>query len=394
LKLLHTADWHVGKTVRGRSRAAEHEAVLAEIVGVAHREAVDLVVVAGDLFDTAAPTPESERIVYQTLLGLSAHGSRPVVVVAGNHDNARRLDAVSPVFGTGSVHVTGRIARPDDGGVLSFDLAGHPVRVALLPFVSQRSIVTADQLMSADADQHALAYAERLGRITDVLASAFTDDAVNLVVAHAMVAGGLLGGGERSAHTIFDYAVPAGTFPVQTHYVALGHLHRTQRIDGPCPIWYPGSPLQMDFGEQADTKHVLVVDAAPGVPAKVTQVALESGRRFRTVSGTLAELAGAVVDGSDDFVRVIVREQGRVGLADEVRDLFPEAVDIRVEAPDADVGAPSSVAIDQRSPHELFADYLTAQQIDDQRLLDLFDQLHDQVLVGGELAGEEAGDAT
>jgi DNA repair protein SbcD/Mre11 len=388
VKLLHTADWHVGKTVRGRSRADEHEAVLAEIVGVADSEAVDLVVVAGDLFDTAAPTAESERIVYQALLGLSAQGDRPVMVVSGNHDSARRLEAVSPVFRAGGVHVAGRVTRPDEGGVLTLDLAGHPVRVALVPFVSQRSIVTADQLMTADADQHAMAYAERMRRIAEVLASAFTDDAVNLVVAHAMVTGGVLGGGERSAHTIFDYAVPATAFPAHAHYVALGHLHRTQRIDGPCPIWYPGSPLQMDFGEQADAKHVLLVEARPGVPAKVTQVALESGRRFRTVSGTLAELAAAVVDGSDDFVRVVVREPSRVGLADEVRDLFPEAVDIRVELGEPDREVPAA-SFDQRSPRQLFADYLIAKDIDDPRLVDLFDELHDEAL-----ASDEVLDAT
>ena len=90
VRVLHTSDWHVGKAIRGRSRAAEHQAVLAEIAGVAEREDVDLVIVAGDLFDTAAPTPEAERIVYRALLDLAA-GGRPVVVVAGNHDSAARL---------------------------------------------------------------------------------------------------------------------------------------------------------------------------------------------------------------------------------------------------------------------------------------------------------------
>ncbi len=362
--------------------------MLSEIVDIADREAVDLVVVAGDLFDTAAPTAESEHIVYQALLGLSAEGDRPVVVVSGNHDSARRLEAVAPVFEMGRVQVVGRVRRPDDGGVLSFDVAGHPVRVALLPFVSQRTIITADHLMAGDADEHAMAYAERLRRIADILSAGFADDAVNLVVAHAMVTGGVLGGGERSAHTIFDYSVPAGAFPAHAHYVALGHLHRTQRIDGPCPIWYPGSPLQMDFGEQSDTKHVLVVEAEPGKPAAVRPIDLESGRRFRTVSGTLAELAAAVVPDSDDFVRVVVREPGRAGLADEVRELFPEAVDIRVELPD-DLDRSPSHGADQRSPHDLFADYLQASNIDDPRLLALFDDLHDEAL-----AADGALDAT
>src|SRR4029450_13021080 len=92
VRLLPTSDWPVGRAIRGRSRAAEHRAVLAEIAAVADRDEVDLVVVAGDLFDTAAPTPEAERIVYRALLDLAA-GGRPVVVVAGNHDSAGRVGA-------------------------------------------------------------------------------------------------------------------------------------------------------------------------------------------------------------------------------------------------------------------------------------------------------------
>src|SRR5690349_2130715 len=104
MKILHTADWHVGKTVRGHSRADEHRAVLDELVAVAEAREVDLVIVAGDLFDTASPTPESEQIVYQALLGLRATGAQ-VVVIAGNHDNPHRLLAVAPLFGELAVRV-------------------------------------------------------------------------------------------------------------------------------------------------------------------------------------------------------------------------------------------------------------------------------------------------
>src|SRR5680860_969681 len=96
MRILHTADWHVGRTIRGRSRAAEHLAVLAEITAIARAEAVDLVLVAGDQFDTAAPSPEAERIVYRALLDLAEVA--PVVVVGGNHDSAQRLEAVAPLL--------------------------------------------------------------------------------------------------------------------------------------------------------------------------------------------------------------------------------------------------------------------------------------------------------
>src|SRR5213079_1851791 len=110
------------------------------------------------------------------------------------------------------------------------------------------------------------------------------------------------------------------------HYVALGHLHRAQPVPSPSKAWYAGSPLQLDFGETADEKCVLVVEAEPGKPARVEPRPLKSGRRLRTLRGTLAELAG--LDTGDDYLRVVVRESARAGLGDDVRALFPDAVEV------------------------------------------------------------------
>jgi exonuclease SbcD len=356
--------------------------VLTDLVRLADTEEVDLVLVVGDLFDSAAPTPEAERLVYRTLLDLGRDG-RQVVVVAGNHDNPRRLAAVAPVFDQANVHLHTAVLRPDQGGVLSLEAGGVPVRLALLPFVSQRHVVDADALMGAHGDEHALTYAERTRRILDALATGFEEHTVNVVVAHAMVADGVLGGGERSAHTIFDYWVPATAFPASAHYVALGHLHRAQRIAGACPIWYPGSPLALDFGEQDDDKGALVVEALPRTPASVDAVRLHGGRPFRTVAGTLEELAAQVLPDDLAYVRAIVREPARVGLADEVRELFPDVVDVRIEAPSS-ASASSDGGVDPlgtaATPAEQFAGYLGSRGIDDPRLVALFDQLHDDAV--------------
>jgi DNA repair protein SbcD/Mre11 len=381
MRLLHTADWHVGKTVRGRARTDEHEAVLAHLVELADTEEVDLVLVVGDLFDSAAPSPEAERIVYRTLLDLGRDG-RPVVVVSGNHDNPRRLAAVAPVFDHSNVHLHTSVVPPDRGGVLALEAGGVPVRLALLPFVAQRHVVGIDELMGAAADQHALQYADRVRRIIEVLATGFEDHTVNIVVAHAMVAGAVTGGGERSAHTIFEYALPSTAFPASAHYVALGHLHRGQQLPGACPIWYPGSPLALDFGEQHDVKGALLVEALPRTPARVEPMALTGGRAFRTVTGTVAELARQVREGDDSYVRVVVREPGRAGLADEVRALFPEAIEIRVEPPEGVRPArPDDDPTGERAtPRQQFAGYLGARGIDDARLVTLFDELHDDAV--------------
>ena len=379
MKILHTSDWHVGRTIRGRSRAVEHQAVLDEIVGIATTEAVDLVLVAGDQFDTAAPSPESERLVWQALLDLANTGAR-VVTVAGNHDNPGRLQAVAPLLALRRIHTGAHLAKPDAGGTIDVTLdSGETARIALLPFLSQRGIVRADELMQLDADQHSQQYDGRARLILERLCSGFATDTVNLAVTHLMVTGGTLGGGERSAHTIFDYAVAARAFPVTAHYVALGHLHRAQQIPAGAPVHYSGSPLQLDFGETADTKSVTIIQASPGQPAEVRTVPLSAGRRLRTLRGTLEDLEAQRDTTGDDYLRVVVRGDRRAGLADLVREWFPHAVDVGVEAPaDETLDRPERGL--GRSPHELFAEYLTERGATDERVLALFDELLDGIV--------------
>jgi exonuclease SbcD len=378
MKILHTADWHVGRTLRGRSRADEHRQVLAEMVGIARAEAVDLVIVAGDLFDSAAPPADAEELVYEALLGLAASGAE-VVVIAGNHDSAYRMKAVRPLLGLTRIHTAPFPVRSDEGGVLRFRTkSGEDARIAVLPFVSQRGIVKADQLMAGDADEHAQAYGDRCRRIMAHLAESFSPDCVNLVVSHLAITGGDLGGGERPAHTVFDYFAPAQIFPPTAHYVALGHLHRSQAIAGACPIWYPGSPLQLDFGDSEEQRSVLLVNASPGKPARVESRALTAGRPLRTISGTLRALEGMIGSVGDAFLRVVVHESARAGLADEVRALFPNAVDVTIRSEDA-VEVKRDDRSLSRSPVELFEQYLREKNVDDAALVALFGELLEEV---------------
>lgn len=377
MRLLHTADWHVGKLIRGQSRADEHRAVLREIADIAGRESVDVVLVAGDLFETAAPGPESEHIVYRALLELAQVA--PVVVIGGNHDNPRRLQAVAPLLELGRVRLLGEVTRPADGGVADLAVAGTSLRLALVPFVSKRGIVRADALMRDQAFELNQAYDQRMKEVVAGLCEGFAADTVNVVCGHLFAAGGTMGGGERSAHTVMDYSVSALAFPVTAQYVALGHLHRAQDIPGATRIRYSGSPLQLDFGEAADTKSVSVVDLEPGRPAAVWEVPLTAGRALRTIRGTMADLEAAVGTTGDAFLRVEVTSARRAGLADEVRALFPHAVEVVVRAP-ADDERPARVRREGASPSELFAAYLADEGVEDPRLLPAFEALLEEAL--------------
>lgn len=373
MKILHTADWHVGRTIRGKDRSHEHEQVLAEITDLAVKEQVDLVILAGDIFDAAAPPPEAERIVYRSLLDLAAVA--PVVAIAGNHDHPRRLEAIAPLLELGRVTVAGLVHPPDQGGLLQIKTEhGEPVFIALLPFVAQRYLVRFDQLMKDEKFQHDVAYSERIGRLIGELCAPIPTDVIGILTSHLMVVGGTLGGGERSAHTVFDYAVPATHFPGSLHYVALGHLHRRQRVPAAAPAWYAGSPLQLDFGEEKDEKGVLLIEAVPQQPAMVREVNLKGGLRLRTLRGTFEQLVAMVDQQDDAHLRIVVEDSVRPGLNDEVRSLFPNAVEVKISQEPAGQAAAKPVRIG-RPPGELFAEYLDHQGEKDSRLLALFQDL-------------------
>jgi exonuclease SbcD len=188
-----------------------------------------------------------------------------------------------------------------------------------------------------------------------------------------------MGGGERLAHTIFEYCVSATGFPASAHYVALGHLHRAQQLGSQPPVWYCGSPLQLDFGETDDRKCALVVEATASTPARIEEVVLTSGRRLRKIVGSLTDLEAIAGSTGEDYLRIVVRGDVRAGLAEDVRALFGEhTIDVMIQTDaEADLGMDPR-AHETRSPKELFREYLAEKKVKDERVLALFDELFEE----------------
>ncbi len=294
---------------------------------MAEAESVDLVVVAGDLFDTATPTAESERIVYRALLDLAA-GGRPVVVIAGNHDSAQRLAAVAPLSEASGIHVASSIRPPARRRRARARRRRASARcVALVPFPSQRYVVTADHLLARRRRRRQPAlprpggpHRRRAHR--------------RLPCRHGQPGGRpphgpgrQAGGGERGAHTVFDYWVPAVAFPSTAHYVALGHLHRAQRLDGPgaAPLLRLAAAARLRRGGQravGERGRGPARAAGPGAAGARST----AGRRLRTLRGTRGRRARAGRP-SRRWPRPTCAScwtsPARVGLADEVRAAVP-----------------------------------------------------------------------
>ena len=234
IRLLHTSDWHLGRTIRNRPRTEEFAAVLDEVVGIARSTSgVDGVLVAGDLYDSRAPAPEADAILVETLVHLHEAGdpaswrsaattTRP----SGSRHSRRCMRAVGAT-------VVGNVRRPDAGGVVELTSrdGGTSALIACVPFVPERKFATTAALFDAPESWYAT-YADGMGNLLDAFAAAFRPDRVNVLMAHLYADGSLLGGGEREVTVGLEYAVSPARLPADASYLALGHIHRPQRVAG------------------------------------------------------------------------------------------------------------------------------------------------------------------
>jgi exonuclease SbcD len=379
MRILHTSDWHVGKVLKGRPREKEHTAVLAEIIEIAAREKPDLVIVAGDLYDTAAPSSASTKLVTRALSALRRTGAR-VVAIGGNHDNGPALDALRPWADAAGIELRGSVGdNPADLVISGTTAGGEKWQLVTLPFLSQRYAIRAAEMYELTAAEANQTYADHIARLIERLSDKFSEPGVvNLLTAHLTIVGASSGGGEREAHTVMGYAVPSTVFPRNAHYVALGHLHRAQQVIAPCPTRYSGSPLAIDFGEEENVCSVAIVDVAVDKAARVRDVPITGAQSLRTVRGTLEQLA--TVNLPDAWLRVLVRETPRVGLREDVQELLPNALEIRIDPDMIPNQAGERMAQRAgRSPRELFGDYLDTRGDAQDGVRELFDELYDEV---------------
>jgi DNA repair protein SbcD/Mre11 len=379
MRILHTSDWHVGKVLKGRDREDEHKLVLADIVKIAEVERPDLVIVAGDLYDTAAPAPSAVRLVTRALSALRRTGA-DVVAIGGNHDNGQALDALRPWADAAGIVLRGSVRdNPAELLITGQTVDGDRWQLVALPFLSQRYAIRAAEMYDLTAAEASQTYADHIARLIGRLSATFAEPGVvNLLTAHLTVVGASTGGGEREAHTVLGYAVPATVFPAGAHYVALGHLHRAQQVVGPGPVRYSGSPLAVDFGEEENIPGVAIVDVGTDKAARVRDVPVTSAKILRTVRGSLEQLA--TVKLPEAWLRVFVREAPRVGLREDVQELLPNALEVRID-PDMlpDPKAQQMAQRSGRTPRQLFGDYLDSRGNTEDGVRELFDELYEEV---------------
>lgn len=299
-RILHTADWHLGKSLNEQSREDEQALFLGWLLKQVVEHKVDVVLVAGDVFDTANPPKSAEQLYYNFVADLNLQTSASLVLVAGNHDSASQLEAPKRILKALRTHVVGAMAEHPADRILCLPSDQDPkVAIAMMPFLRERDIRLA-RLGESNAEVQA--------QVRDGIVAAYreTADAVKkaglkcpvIATGHLTVAGAASSDSERDIHIGGLGAVDASVFPPEFAYVALGHLHRPQATDKQGRVRYSGSPIPLSFSEVTDKKEVRILDVDGGA-IKDFGLPIPTFRKIiqlKTTSDTLSEDLRRVVD--------------------------------------------------------------------------------------------------
>ncbi|MGN7357783.1 exonuclease SbcCD subunit D [Paenibacillus sp. SAF-054] len=274
MRILHTGDWHFGKTLEGRSRLSEQEDFVDELVRIANEQQADLIMMAGDVYDSVNPPAAAEQLFYEACARLTENG-RPLVVISGNHDQPERVSSVSPLVARQGITLIGLPLA--DTITVGAARTGEIAKIAALPYPSESRL---NELLSAEGKEEELrrAYSARVGMLMGKLAREFSPQTINLAMSHIYVLGGLECDSERPIQVGGAYTVDPSALSVGAQYTALGHLHRPQAVKGEGLIRYSGSPLAYSFSEAGQAKSVMMLDMAPGGLPVVEEVHLSCGR--------------------------------------------------------------------------------------------------------------------
>ena len=335
MKILHTSDWHIGRALYGRKRYEEFEAFLSWMADTIHQEQVDILLIAGDIFDTSTPSNRAQELYYRFLCRVAASPCRHVVVIAGNHDSPSFLNAPKELLRVLNVHVVGSATESGENEVrlLSKQDGSPELIVCAVPYLRDRDIRVAEagegirdknRKMIEGIQNHYAKVVEgaeqrrkELGIPTPIIA-----------MGHLFTAGGqtVEGDGVRELYVGSLAHVSASIFPACLSYLALGHLHVSQKVNGSNIMRYSGSPLPMGFGEAKQEKSVCLVELVH-TEASVKRLKIPVFRKLERMKGTWKELSARILElsstPSQTWIEVIYEGDEVIG---DLRERLEKAV--------------------------------------------------------------------
>lgn len=359
MRILHTSDWHLGRSF-GDHRLLDQQALFIDwLVDLVRHEEIDLVAIAGDLYDRSVPPADAVELFHSALTRLLAAGA-DVAAITGNHDSAERLGSIDGLLTSGLL-LRGGYKRAADVEIRTY--ADGPLAIVAVPYLDPvfAPIDTSDIAAETSARP---SHETVLRRTLQTARDRITPGVRSLAIAHAFVTGAEPSESERTL-AVGDAGMVSSSVFNGFDYTALGHLHRAQIVGGDERVRYSGAPLAYSFGETSQKEVVLIELDADG-DARSKPIPIDVGRSVCTVRGTLDELLQA--NGNDhDWVRVELTNTHPVADAHRrLRDHFPHMVEIaRIGARPTNRERLTVQAVRERSVHELAGEFLTNVSSDD-----------------------------
>ena len=293
MKILHTSDWHIGRTLYGHKRYEEFEAFLNWLAAFIESEAIGTLLVAGDVFDNSTPSSRAQELYYRFLCRVAAPASRHVVIIAGNHDSPSFLNAPKELLKFLNIHIVGHASEhPEDELIVLLGPNHKPqLIVCAIPYLRDRDIRTAEAGESIEDKERKIidgirAHYRMVCEAAEQKRSMLKKPIPIVAMGHLFAAGGLTvdGDGVRELYIGSLAQVRRDVFPESIDYLALGHLHIPQRVGGSDFIRYSGSPLPIGFGEAEQTKSVTLLEFS-GLSPKVTNITVPKFQDLKTLRG-------------------------------------------------------------------------------------------------------------
>ena len=360
MRILHTSDWHIGHRLYERNRIEEHRQFLDWLLTTLQEKAVDVLLVAGDIFDTALPSSEVTDLYYQFLFRLYRDTHAHAVITAGNHDSPMRLAAPREFLKMGRVHVVGLASKPAEC-VFNLPSENPSVAIAAVPYLSENEL---SHISFETEPERAKRYRERLKVFYRQCLEWMPPGPPKILMGHLFVHGGKVGDSERNIQIGGAAAMQISDFPDDVAYVALGHLHRPHAISGASyPVQYAGSPLPLRFNEASYPKQVYLLNVPTSGGVWVESIEIPVFKELCTVTGNVDEVLAMAISPEwvGKYIQVELKlDQPQVGISDKIREIFHQhggdVLSVEVELP-AQTERQEIPIEDMQQPTEIFEQF-------------------------------------
>lgn len=336
MKILHTADWHIGAKTDDLDRFEEQKLALQQIIDIANTNKVDMVLIAGDIYDNLVPSAEDEELFYNTIAKLSRDGECAVVAIAGNHDDPRRLSNANVFADKFGIYLVGHIdkikidkskkgkniyATKSGKGYIEFHTkAGEDIVLALLPYPSYYRY--------NEIKKEGVEFGEKVKEWLNYGTNHFREDTINITMAHIMSYGMDMSDDDYLSYTTLSNTlayVDHKTFSnVKAHYTALGHIHSTLAVSKENNIYYSGALLNYFFSVKNDEpRNVIVADITKEGVQSVKRIPLDVKLLKKFTVQSVVEAHKVLNENPNDLVKVVIENVDNLDSGEETKEYLP-----------------------------------------------------------------------